>query len=137
MKKRWAASGLVAILKDHSFLRFLIAGGSTTALSYAIYLLLLQVLPYLLSYAISFVAGVVWSYFISTLFVFRRKPSVKRALAFPAVYLAQYLAGTLLLFVFVNHFNISKEFAPLIVIALSIPITYAMSRWIITVGNSS
>lgn len=115
-------------------LRFLLGGASTTVVSYAIYLVLLRWLPYVFAYSIAYVAGIVWSYFANTLFVFRRAPSVTRAALFPLVYLAQYVAGTLLLIVLVDVLHAPKTLAPLAVIVLTLPLTYVLSRHVITTG---
>lgn len=112
--------------------RFLVGGASTTLVSYAIYLLLLHWMPYVVAYSIAYIAGIVFSYFANTLFVFRRAPSAVRAAVFPLVYLAQYLAGTLLLVILVDGLHIPKAFAPLAVIVLTLPLTYILSRRVIT-----
>ncbi len=113
-------------------LRFLIGGASTTLVSYAAYLLLLPHFSYLVAYSIAYAIGIGWSYFANTLFVFRRRPSVKRALAFPLVYAIQYLAGTALLVVLVDGLHVGQHIAPLAVVILTLPVTYVLSRWIIT-----
>jgi len=93
---------------------------------------LLSWLPYVFAYSIAYVSGIVWSYFANTLFVFRRALSVTRAALFPLVYLAQYLAGTLLLIVLVDVLRLPKTLAPLAVIVLTLPLTYVLSRHLIT-----
>ena len=112
--------------------RFLVGGASTTLVSYALYLVLLRWMPYVVAYSIAYVAGIAWSYFANTLFVFRRAPSVARAALFPLVYLAQYLAGTVLLVILVGVLHVPQAFAPLAVIVLTLPLTYVLSRYVIT-----
>ncbi|MEP7097600.1 MAG: GtrA family protein [Dokdonella sp.] len=114
------------------FVRFLLGGASTTVISYVAYLLLMIWLPYLAAYAIAFAVGIAWSYFANTLFVFRRRPTVARALAFPIVYLAQYLAGSMLLVVLIDDVQLPAKFAPLVVVVVTLPLTYVLSRWVIT-----
>ena len=55
-----------------------------------------------------------------------------RAALFPLVYLAQYLAGTLLLIVLVDVLHLPKTLGPLAVIVLTLPLTYVLSRHLIT-----
>ena len=112
--------------------RFVLGGASTTLVSYAIYLALLYWTPYVFAYSIAYVLGIAWSYFANTLFVFRRAPSATRAALFPLVYLAQYVAGTLLLILLVDVLHLSKTLAPLAVIVLTLPLTYMLSRHVIT-----
>ena len=79
------------------FARFLFAGAVNTGISYAAYLLLLTVLPYLAAYAISYLLGIVLSYLLLTRFVFRAPPRLSTAVRFPLVYVAQYLLGSAVL----------------------------------------
>jgi len=127
-----ASNASTARRRRDEVLRFLLGGASTTVVSYAIYLVLLSWLPYVFAYSIAYVSGIVWSYFANTLFVFRRALSVTRAALFPLVYLAQYLAGTLLLIVLVDVLRLPKTLAPLAVIVLTLPLTYVLSRHLIT-----
>lgn len=112
--------------------RFLLGGASTTIISYAIYLTLLNWLPYVFAYSVAYASGLVWSYLANTLFVFRRAPSLIRAALYPLVYLAQYLAGTLLLVLLVKALHVPPAVAPLAVVALTLPLTYFLSRYVIT-----
>ena len=101
-------------------------------MSYAIYLILLRWIPYAFAYGVAYAAGIVWSYFSNTIFVFRHRPSIRRAALFPLVYVAQYLLGTALMFLLVEALHVPEKLAPLGVIALTIPLTYLLSRRIIT-----
>jgi putative flippase GtrA len=116
-------------------LRFLAGGASTTAVSYAIYLLLLTWLPYFSAYAIAYAAGIIWSYFANTWFVFRQRASLPRALAFPFVYLVQFAVGALLLMLVVDWLHWPATAGPLIVVVVTLPLTYVLSRWILARGS--
>ncbi len=123
-----------AVSRHHrvgEILRFLVGGASTTFVSYAIYVLLLHWFPYVLAYSIAYVAGIAWSYFANTLFVFKRAPSLARAALFPLVYVAQYVVGMFLLVLLVKAFDFPKAFAPLAVVVLTLPLTYVLSRHVI------
>lgn len=111
--------------------RFLLAGTATTVFSYAVYLVLLIVLPYMIAYVISYAAGIVFSYFINTYFVFRQQFSWKSLFQFPLVYIAQLIINLFVLWLAVDRFDMKRELAPLIAIVISIPVTYLMSRAII------
>ncbi|MGH8109062.1 MAG: GtrA family protein [Arenimonas sp.] len=117
--------------------RFLVAGLATTAISYALYLVLLFVLPYLPAYMISYVAGIVFSYFINTYFVFSQRFSLQSFLKFPLVYIAQFAINVAVVWLAVDKFEMRKELAPLIAIVLSIPVTYLLSRAIINNGDQA
>ncbi len=111
--------------------RFLLAGIATTVFSYAIYLFLLQMLPYMLAYVISYAAGIVFSYFINTYFVFQQRFSWETFFQFPLVYATQLVINLLILWLAVDRVGVKQELAPLIAIIISIPVTYFMSRAII------
>lgn len=111
--------------------RFLLAGTLTTILSYAVYLVLLIALPYMAAYVISFIAGIVFSYFINTYFVFSERFSWQSLIKYPLVYVAQLAINLVIVWASVDTLGIRKELAPLVAILVSIPVTYALSRAVI------
>lgn len=116
---------------DASALRFLVAGGANTVLTYLIYLGLLTIVPYAVAYSVSFVLGIGISYLLNVFWVFRSKPSVRSALGVPLIYAGQYLLGLCLLALLVEVLHVDRRLAPLIVIAVSVPITYVLTRWVV------
>lgn len=123
---RWAST-IVATDK----LRFLIAGGSTTAVSYALYLGLLaldvRALP---AYVTSYVAGMIWSYAINVLWVFRSRPHWRSFIRYPLVYLMQ-AAASFVMFPWLLKLGAAPWAAPLIITLAMIPATYLLSRTIL------
>ena len=99
--------------------------------SCATYLALLLMLPYMLAYAISYAVGIIFSYFISTYYVFRQRFSWKPFFQFPLVFAAQLFINLLILWLAVDRFAVRQELAPLIAVIFSIPVTYFMSHAII------
>ena len=108
--------------------RFLLWGALNTGVTYVIYLLLLPTLDYVRAYAAAYLAGIVMSYGLNVRFVFRVPPRWQTLLLFPLVYLAQYLFGLAVLYLAVEKLAIPREFALLASIALSIPLTFMLSR---------
>lgn len=117
-----------------SFVRFLVWGAINTVASYVVYLWLLSFMTYRFAYTIAFAIGILVSYAVNTRFVFRGSWAWSRAARFPAVYLAQYLAGMALLWILVGHLGVDDRLAPLLVIAVCVPLTYFMSKAIIGEG---
>lgn len=117
--------------------RFLIGGAGTTLVSYAVYLALLHWLPYLGAYWIAFAVGIAWSYLTNTLFVFRTGLDMARALAFPLVYLAQWAVGSIVLVAAVDGAHVPASIGPLLVVIATLPLTYFLSKWILTARGSS
>jgi len=113
------------------FARFLIAGSFNTGFTYLIYISLLYFFSYYVSYTITYMIGIFVAYFINTLFVFKQNLSFKKALQFPLVYLVQYALGIAILYIAVTQFGMDPFYAPLLVIIISIPITYVLSKFIL------
>lgn len=112
-------------------LRFLLAGAFNTAATYGIYLLALQVAPYRVAYTGAYAIGIVLGYAVNTVFVFRAPWSWKRMLAYPLVYVLQYGVGLLCLTLLVERGWVSDEIAPLLVVVITLPLTFLASRYLI------
>lgn len=112
--------------------RFVIVGALNTGITYAVYLLVLPALDYSAAYAVSYVIGIGIAYFLNARFVFKVNASWRTLVLFPLVYVVQYLFGWAVLSLAIEKFAISREFALLFSIALSIPLTFLLSRKILT-----
>lgn len=117
--------------KTREIITFIICGGVNTLLTYVIYILLNLVFSYSLSYSVSFAAGIFITYFLNSRFVFKEKLSLRKAISYPVVYLVQYLLGIIGLYMLVEIIGIGEVIAPLLIVALTVPITYLLSRAII------
>ena len=112
-------------------LRFLIAGGSTTAVSYALYLGLLALdVPAMPAYVVSYVAGIVWSYTVNALWVFRSRLHWRSFIRYPLVYVLQAIAS-FALFPFLLQIGIAHWLAPLLITIIMLPVTFLLSRAIV------
>lgn len=115
-----------------SFLGFIVVGAINTLVGYLLYLLLLRAMGYRLAYTLAYLVGIGLSYYLNTRWVFRQPVSLCKFLQYPVVYVAQYVFGVLCLSLLVNLAHLPAEFGPPIVVALSIPLTYSLSRFVIT-----
>ena len=109
------------------FLRFLVGGAINTALTYTIFIVLSWFMHAVLAYTITYVIGIAISYAINVWLVFKRRPSVATAAAYPVVYLVQYLFGLGALTVLMK-WGVTHEVAMLVVIVMSIPLTFVLTR---------
>lgn len=109
-------------------IRFLASGAVNTALTYALYLLLLQSLDYLPAYTIAYIAGIVLAYFLSVRYVFRTARNWRTMAAFPLIYAVQYTLGAAVLHLAVASLGLPREFALLASIAVTVPVTFLLSR---------
>ncbi len=121
---------LITAAFKNRFIRFLCTGGLNTAVTYGIYLLLLQLVNYQISYTISYVTGIVFTFFLNRLFVFKTHQGLKSLVLFPLIYVIQYLFGLLIIGGSVKYLNLDVQLAPLVVIVLSIPLTYLLSKFV-------
>jgi putative flippase GtrA len=112
--------------------RFILWGGINTLSGYVIYACLLLFLPYLASYSIAFVLGIFTSYLVNSKFVFNQQLRLRKALKYPLVYVTQYVLGAASLFLLVHVFRMDKLLAPALVLMVTIPITFVLSRRVVT-----
>ena len=100
-------------------------------MSYAIYVVLLLFLIYPVAYSLAYFLGIFISYYLNSRFVFKRDVRLVKAFQYPLVYLVQYLLGVSLLSVLIEIFSLNKFIAPALVIMITIPVTFFLSRFII------
>lgn len=114
------------------FIRFLLAGGTNTLISYTIYLLVLSSLGYKYAYTLSYVIGLLISYTLNRQFVFQSHRGWLSFILMPTIYLFQYGLGIGIVWLWVDRLGWRAEPAPLIATACSLPITFLLSKWLFT-----
>lgn len=118
-------------LLKREFGRFLVVGCANTVFAYSLYFLLNMWMHYQLAYALAYMAGIFFSYWLNTQWVFRAAMNWRSFFSFPLVYVFQYSMNALLLHVLVEMFDLSEWLSPMLVIVISIPVTFVMSRYVI------
>jgi putative flippase GtrA len=111
-------------------LRFILAGGLNTAVTFVLYVTLLAFLPHPVAYSVTFMVGVVLSYLLNRSFVFKSVGGVTTMLLFPMVYVVQYLVGLLVVLVWVDILGLPAELASIAAVIVTLPITYGLLRWV-------
>lgn len=119
------------------FIRFLFAGGLNTLITYALYIIILNFTSYILAYSLAYGFGIVLSYYFNVYFVFRQKASLISFAKFPLVYLTQYLCCSFILWVLVDIYEFPDWAALIPAIILTIPLTFTLSKFIITHKNKN
>ena len=114
---------------DGQVWRFLVAGAINTMLTYALYLLLLSTLGHRLAYGLAYAAGIALAYVLGRGFVFRRHAGWRSVLLTPVIYLFQFCVGLLVVETWITVLGLRAEFAPLVAIVATLPLTYVLSRW--------
>jgi putative flippase GtrA len=121
---------LRALLKNE-IVRFVFMGGVNTGLTWLLYLVLNLVVSYQVSFTLSYVAGIVLSYVLNARYVFDTKMSLSTFLQFPVVYVVQYMLNIAMMYGLVELARCPESLAPLVVTAITVPVTYVMSRFIL------
>lgn len=122
----------------NSFIRFLFVGIFNVIFSYLIYLIALFIIKiYIFAYTISFIISVIVSYLLNSKVVFNVRLSKKNMLKFPIVYIVQFIFGFFGLTYIVEYLNIDSRFAPIMLLIVTIPLTYILSKIILTKGSQA
>lgn len=111
--------------------RFLVGSALNTGLTYLLYLGLLWVVTYPWAYSVSYIAGIFLSFVVNSLYVFRRPLRWRRLLPYPLVYATQYGVGLAITFAGVELFGVDEKLVPIAVIAVTVPISFLLTRWIL------
>lgn len=112
-----------------AFARFLAVGLANTGATYLLYLLLLRWFGYRTSYTIAFVAGIFIAYELNRIVVFRAQRSASSMFAVPLIYLLQYGVGLGIVSAAVEWLSVPRPYAPLLSIAVTVPLTFLLNRW--------
>lgn len=118
------------------FARFLISGVLNTGITYLLYLGLLQLFTYRIAYTAAFVLGILISYGLNAIFVFRAKIAIGSLVRFPLIYLVQYVLGMVLVVILVESVGVAAWIAPMFAILLTVPLTFVLSRSIFSTGKN-
>ena len=123
------------------FIKFGIVGLSNTLLSYGLYLLVLFVMkPLKVSWdayaasVVSFVLSVLWSFFWNNKYVFKSDKGERNIFkAIIKTYISYGFTGfvlaNILLFIWINVFNIPKTIAPLISLLITVPANFLLNKF--------
>ncbi|MES3702264.1 GtrA family protein [Staphylococcus arlettae] len=118
---------------QYEILKFIIVGGINTLNYYIIYLLLLKLIGvnYLVSHISGFVISFIISYYLNCYFVYKVQTTWKKFIQFPLTQVVNMGMQTLLLYIFVQWFNISSVIAPFAGLIITIPVTFILSKYIL------
>lgn len=116
------------------FLKFCIVGFSNTLITYGIYYLFtLFGSPYVLSYSIGFIIGMVNAFYWNNRYVFRTNENRNIFIAFIKMTLVYSISGfflsNLLLFVLIEKIALSKYIAPIFVLIVTIPFNFVLNKF--------
>ena len=120
---------------EREALRYVLAGGANTAAGYLLYLLMLPALGYRAASVVAFVLGIGLSYLLLRRVVFAR-PGKRFSLAYVAAsHMLQLALGLAVVEMTVRWMRVPAWLAPLIAIAVCVPLMFVIQRWIFTLDE--
>ncbi|NGN98757.1 GtrA family protein [Grimontia sp. S25] len=127
-KTEWTGLGTAKVVIGQ-LKRFSGVGIFNTVLGYGLYAFFHLFFDYATAYSLSVLIGVALSFVLNTKLVFQTKLSCAKCLRFVLVCLAQYGIGLMALKGWVEYVGVDDLLAPLLVLALTIPLGFAGFRW--------
>ena len=113
-------------------LRYLLAGGANTLVTYVLYLALLQVMHYRTAYVLAFIVGIGLSFLLLRHMVFAR-PGKRFSLAYVAASHGLQLGlGLAVVECWVAWLHGPAWLAPVAAVLVSVPVMFVLQRWIFT-----
>jgi putative flippase GtrA len=116
-------------------IRFVLSGIANTGLSWLIYLALKNWMHYQLAFAVAYASGILVSYCLNALWVFKVGLSWRGVVSYPWIYLVQYALSAPLLSILIEGFHQSRVWAPLEVTALMVPLNYFLGKGVLMFGK--
>jgi putative flippase GtrA len=112
----------------HEVLRFLFTGTLNTAVSWLVYLLFNQFLPYGIAYGIAYSFGIVFTYYLNTRWVFRVPMKWKTFMQYPLVSAVRFGVDLSLLSTLIRFAHCPESIAPILTLVVTTPISFLLSR---------
>ncbi len=115
----------------YQFFKFGIVGVINTINNYLVYRFCLYIkINYVISTTIAFIVSSIIGYILQKKFVFDSKVKKKTSLVkFYIVYISSYFISLGLTILFVEYFKISDKYAPLLVLFVTVPYNFILSRF--------
>lgn len=108
-------------------IRFGIVGVIATIIHYGIYLLLKIWINVSISYSLGYIISLIANFWLSNVFTFKTKPSLKSSVGFGLSHLINYLMHISLLNLFIL-LGIPNTYAPIPVFCIVVPINFMLVR---------
>ena len=109
--------------------RFAVVGTISTVLNYVIYWILQHWINVNVAYTIGYVLSFLVNYYLSAHFTFKEKTSAKNGIGFGGAHLVNYLLH-IVLFNFFLWLGLSRELAPIAVLAIAVPTNFVLVRFV-------
>lgn len=115
------------------FIKFGIVGFSNTAISLGIYYIFVLINKdlYLIGNTVGFIVSVLNAYYWNSKYVFKKTESgnLKQIIKTFTAYGSTFLLSSAMLFVLVDLMSLSEKIAPLITLAVTIPLNFLLNKF--------
>jgi putative flippase GtrA len=115
--------------------KFAVVGVFNTGVYYGSYLLLRMAVHYLAAHAIAIAIAMVGSFLLNCFWTFRTRPTWRKFALWPLTNATNYVMTTVGVVVLVEWLEVDQRVAPLIAAAAAIPVTFLLSRRVLTGGQ--
>lgn len=115
--------------KYQEIIRFCIVGILATGIHYGIYLLLNQFILVWLAYSIGYAVSFVFNFYLTSIFTFKEKATVRKGIGFVVSHLVNYCLHILFLSLFI-WMGVRENYAPILVYLIVIPINFLLVRFV-------
>lgn len=113
----------------YEFIRFGLVGGFCTALHYGIYYLLQLTIDVNVAYTLGYVLSFIANFYLTSYFTFGTAPSWRKLAGMSGAHAVNYALHILLLNLFLR-IGIPREWAPIPVFAIAIPVNFLLVRFV-------
>lgn len=110
-------------------IRFGMVGTFAAALHYGIYWVLKFYINVNVAYTIGYLISFVCNFFLSSYFTFKSKATIGKGLGFVGAHATNYLMH-MVLFNFFLYLGMSKDLAPIAVLAIAVPVNFLLVRFV-------
>lgn len=110
-------------------IRFGVVGTLAVAMHYGIYWILQHWIDVNVAYTIGYIISFLINYYLSAHFTFKEKTSKKNGLGFGVAHLTNYMLH-MVLFNFFLWIGLSREMAPIAVLAIAVPTNFVLVRFV-------
>jgi putative flippase GtrA len=115
-----------------SALKFGVVGVVNTGVYYGSYLLLRLLVPYFAAHLVALAVAMVASFFLNCYWTFRTRPTWRKFALFPLTNITNYVMITVGVVVLVEWLRVDPRIAPLLAAVAAIPVTFLLSRRVLT-----
>lgn len=118
----------------HTFVKFGMVGVFATILHYGIYWVLQRFIEVNVAYSVAYFFAFIANFYLTSYFTFGTSPSWKKLFGMGGAHVVNWLLQLALLNIFL-WMGVSKEWAPIPVFVISVPVNFLLVRFVFTSKN--